>query len=135
MSVSAEMITQLRRMVAEPATTTYSDADLAGYIELYPLRSLDQYDAEAIAYDPCDLGWTPTYDLHRAAADIWHEKAAALAANYNLTADGATLSRSEAYEHAMAQARSHLARRRLGAITQYPVPEAKAEFIEAEGDA
>ncbi len=64
--------------------------------------------------------WTATYDLHAAAADIWEEKAAILSADYDFTADGATLARSQAYEQAMKQARYHRSRRSPKTITQIP---------------
>jgi hypothetical protein len=45
--------------------------------------------------------WSSTFDLARAAAYIWQEKAASLAANYDFTADGATFHRSQAVKQAM----------------------------------
>ena len=89
MTASAAQIAQLRRMVAEPATTTYSDAALQGYIEAYPL--LDQRGEPPYTYDyatpPAQVAnpeWIATYDLHAAAADVWEEKAATTAAQVHL---------------------------------------------------
>lgn len=88
MAATAAQIAQLRRMVAEPTGATYTDEALAGYIEAHGLGEAG-------------------YDLHAAAADIWDEKAAALAANFDATADGASLHLSQQYQQAMAQAQAH----------------------------
>lgn len=97
MAATAEQIAQLRRMTAEPDVTTYSDAAVAAYIENHPVR--DTYHREVT-----DSAWLPTYDLAGAASDIWSEKAAALAADYRVSTDGATLERNQPYEHAVERA-------------------------------
>ena len=68
-----EQRVRLRRMVDEPDTdtATYSDADLDSYV--------DRHGG----------------DLHGAAADIWDEKAATASADFDFTADGGTLARSQ----------------------------------------
>lgn len=101
--VAASLISQLRRMVAEPTTAVYSDELLSSSIEAWPVLDPDGRDPEA-------TGWEPTYDLHAAARDIWTEKAAGLAGDFDFSADGADYSRSQSYEQAMAQARYHGAR-------------------------
>lgn len=114
--VTAAQIAELRRMVAEPTTTTYSDALLTTYIEKYP--HLDEQGEEpyflSSAQPPAEEvndNWIPTYDLHAAAADIWNEKAALWVERYDFAADGGNYSRSQAYEMMMKQARHHSARR------------------------
>jgi len=117
MSATSAMVEKLRRMVDEPTTTTYSDDDLEGYIEDYPV-------IDAIGNDPFDIDytttpptisensyWIPTYDLHAAAAEIWEEKAAAIADEFDFSADGGNYSRKQRYENFMNKARHHLARR------------------------
>lgn len=117
MTATAAQISQVRRMVAEPTTTTYSDTAIQGYIEAYPLR--DERGQEPyswlLANPPTQQAnplWIATYDLHAAAQDIWDEKAALLAGNFDFTADGAAFSRSQAHQQAQAQARYHAARRK-----------------------
>jgi hypothetical protein len=66
--------------------------------------------------------WTATYDLAAAASEVWAEKAAGLAANYDYSSDGASLSRSQAYEQALRQSRYYAARRRAGSIRLRPSP-------------
>lgn len=137
-AVTAAQIAQIRRMTAEPTTTTYSDALLTTIIEGYP--TLDENgeapripaadSARPVVYtaymDPLDLvenlDWIPTYDLNAAAAQIWEEKAAVPAADFDFTADGGNYSRSQVFEQAMKQARRYAAKRKAGTITLKPQP-------------
>ena len=110
MTVSADLIAQLRRMIAESGSTTYSDAELEAVIEKYPL-----IDANGFFPDNDDDldDWDPTYDLNAAAAQIWAEKAAAVAANFDFSADGATFHRSQEFEMATRMAAFYKARRSM----------------------
>ena len=109
-------------MCAEPTTATYSDVTLAAYIERYPLtdaRGKEPYTWDVSTMPPSQIdneAWVQTYDLHAAAADVWNEKAAALAHLYDFSADGGSYSRSQGVAQAQAQARYHLARRNLNTI-------------------
>lgn len=109
------LIPRLRRMVAEPLTTTYTDAALEAIIILYPVR-------DSAHLEPEDDGWTPTYDLHAAAQDIWEEKAAALADQHDFSADSSSFTVSQRYEHYMGQARWHGARRMMQARKSTKMP-------------
>jgi hypothetical protein len=118
MPATTEQKAELRRMVAEPATTTYSDELIAGFIERYPC--LDERGEQPYTWDTStqpptqddNESWIPTYDLHAAAADIWEEKAAALATQFDFASDEQSFKRSQQYEMAMKQARNHRSRRR-----------------------
>lgn len=124
-SVTAAQIAQLRRMVNEPTTTTYSDAIITTYIETYPLMD-ENGEAPRVpsTITPgvmmANPDWTATYDLHAAAADIWEEKAAVVSVDYDFSADGGSLNRSQVYEQMMGQARYHRSRRNPKTITQIP---------------
>ena len=114
--VTATQLADLRRMVAEPTAATYSDAVLTAIIEKYP--HLDEQGEDPFTLSSAvppvhvaNANWMPTYDLNAAAADVWQEKAAALAALYDFSADGGNYSRSQAYEMAMKQARYYRGRR------------------------
>lgn len=128
MSATAAQIARLRRMVSESDDTTYDDDALAEYIEGYPL--IDERGEEPYTWDTSTSpptmdendDWLPTYDLNAAAADIWQEKAATPAQDYDFSADGARYDRSQVYEQAMAQARYYRARRSPRTITQRPEP-------------
>ncbi len=104
MAATVAQTMRLRRMVNELGVDTYSDVILADYIERYPLL-----DSEGNA--PTESDWTATYDLHSAAADVWDEKAAVVACDYDVNADGSSMARSQVYQQYMKQARYHRSRR------------------------
>ncbi len=124
MAATVDQILRLRRMAGEVSGNSYSDADLKAYIEHYPLIDVNgrQWYLEpqstlgtsvpgvSTVIVPNDA-WIPTYDLNSAAADIWQEKAASLAPDFDFSADGSSISRSQVYEHAMQQARYYRGRR------------------------
>jgi len=123
MAATAAMVSKLRRMIDEPNDDIYDDDALADYIESYPI--LDFLGTKPLEVDstttPPTLSevadWIPTYDLHAAAAEIWQEKSAAVAEDYNVTADGSTLARSNVHEQYLKQSRYHLSRRKAGTMT------------------
>lgn len=97
-------------MAAEPTTATYSDATIQGYIEKYPLIDLYGYEPTD-EYGIANPSWTATYDLNAACADIWDEKAALLASQFDFSADGASFQRNQAYKNATERARYYRSRR------------------------
>lgn len=107
---SGEMVTELRDMIAEPTTATYSDDDLLTVLAKYPL-------IDSSGYEPDESSWTATYDLNAAAANLWSRKASALAAMYDFKADGGDFKRSQLYENAKAQARYYGSRRMPGSFS------------------
>ena len=126
--VTAAQIATVRRMVAEPTTTTYSDALITTFIEAY--ACIDARGEMPFTWStttpPAQVvnpSWVATYDLNGAASDIWQEKAGALAANYDFVADGGNYSRSQAYEMAMKQVRFYRARRRASTSTMVKSPD------------
>src|SRR5687768_10463524 len=102
MATSVLDIRRLRRMVNEQTQETYSDDELASYLEAWPL-----VDSDGLTTG--DNGWTEAYDLHAAAADIWEEKAAAVQSKHDFSADNASFSASQMYTNAMNQAKHHRA--------------------------
>lgn len=125
MTATAEQIAKVRRMTGELTTATYSEVAIQEYIESYPLEDargegpLIEGPNQSLIENP---DWTPTYDLNAAAGDIWAEKAAILAADFDFDADGGSYSRSQAYEQAMKQCRFYRSRRSPGTITLRPEP-------------
>ena len=111
MAATAAEISRLRRMVAEPSTTNgYTDSVLSEAITRYPVPdSAGVYptDEDGVA----NSDWVETYDLNAAAADVWTEKAAAVAVNYDFTADGGSFARSQGAAGAMKMASYYRARR------------------------
>ncbi len=128
MTVTAAQIAQMRRMVAEPAATTYSDDLLEDIIELYPtideLGTLPYYWVQGTGAptQTANANWIPTYNLNMAAAQIWDEKAAAISNQYDFKADGGDYSRSQAFKHASEQAKYYRSRRGLSTFTLYKSP-------------
>ena len=128
MAATSAMVAQLRWMIDEPDSDPYTDEILEGYIETYPL--LDVLGTEALEVDytttPPTLSerdnWIPTYDLHAAAADIWEEKSATVAEDYNITADGATLNRGDVQKQYMEKCRHHRSRRSAKTIKAWVEP-------------
>lgn len=128
MTATADQIAQLRRMVAEPTTTTYSDVVLGGYIEKYPLmdeKGCEPYYLDYQSVPPTrtpELDWIPTYDLNMAAAEIWAEKTAALAMTTDFNADGGSYSDSQKYQQAANQVHYYLSRRSASSIRLFKWP-------------
>ena len=102
MVITLEQIDRLRRMFAEPTQDTYSDASLETYLTRYPL--------------PDDDGELTLPDFNQAAADVWEEKAAAFAADFDFSADGGQYSRSQVHQQMLAIARGFRARRAGGVL-------------------
>ena len=135
MTATSEMIATVRRYTAEPLTTTYSDDLISDIIETYPL--VDALGSEPFTWDSStqpptqdeNENWIPTYDLNAAAAQIWQEKAAALAGLFDYAADGGNYKRSQASEKASKQARYYSARRSMKTITQIPAPVSDSEDL------
>lgn len=98
-------------MVAEPTTTNgYTDTVLSETIERYPVAdSAGEFPTNENGN--ANSQWTPTYDLNSAAAEVWMEKAAALAAAYDFSADGGSFSRSQMITQAQSMAAYYRARR------------------------
>jgi len=98
-------LTRLRAMVNEPTLQSYDDPALTAVLADFPLD-------DAAGKAPDDAGWTPTYDLHRAAARIWDEKAAKEQNSYDFSqgsAGNATYKRSQLFTHSLRMARHYRA--------------------------
>lgn len=128
MSATAAQIARLRRMVNEPDDTTYDDDLLTEYIERYPLmdeRGQEPYTWDASTEPPTqdpNESWIPTYDLSAAAADIWDEKAAGVAQDFDFSADGGRYDRSQVAEMYAKRARYYRSRRAIRVTTPVAWP-------------
>lgn len=118
MAPSSDDIARLRRMVNEPNTDTYDDTDMSAVIARYAV--VDTFgqppQIRSATYPPTLIAnpqWIESYDLHSAAAEVWEEKAAVAAQDYDFDSplDDGTYQRSQVYEQYMAQARYHMSRR------------------------
>lgn len=133
MAATNAQIAEVRRMVAEPDSATYLHDVLARYIERYPVvdeRGEAPYTWDTATTPPTQEtndDWVATYDLRRAAADVWEEKAAALAGNYDFQVEGRRFSRAQTYEQAMKMARYYRSRRTLKTLRAVVEPPVVAE--------
>ena len=113
---TSDMIARLRRMTAEPITSdTYTQAEMQEAIERYPLP-----DATGLA--PTATLWAGAWDLNRAAADIWDEKASLLAADFDFAADGGDYKRSQAHAGMLTMARRYRSMRATSALVLVATP-------------
>jgi len=124
-------VDQLRRMTAEPLDSSgYDDATLAAYLQRYPLPD----GAGAL---PDDATWTGAWDANMAAADLWTEKAALFAADFDFAADGGDYKRSQVHSQMLTMARTFRARRQTGALVlkAQPKPEGAPGLMDWLGNA
>lgn len=104
------LIDQLRRLTAEPLEgSAYGDTLLGEYLARYPLR-------DGLGNEPDHTQWAGAWDMSLAAADVWEEKAAAVAADFDFAADGGDYKRSQAHGQMLATARRLRARRNAGSV-------------------
>jgi hypothetical protein len=131
MTATAAMRTQVRAWVNEPTTAAYDDSELNVFIERYPLideRGVAPYYYDTSTDPPTQVataGWYPVYDLHAAAADIWEEKAAALALTIDRPTQGPTPGvhrETQPRDEAARQARRHRSLRSGKTVAQIPWP-------------
>lgn len=127
MTATAAEVARLRRMVSEPTADNYTDDVLQGYIERHPtVDARGEAPTVESSTTPGTLetndDWTATYDLNAAAAEVWAEKAAALAADYDFETQGQSFQRSQAYEQAMASSRYYQSRRNPKTVKMRPEP-------------
>ena len=97
MAASSADVARLRRLCAEPTTTTYSDSALEDVIERYPVT-------DAAGREPDESGWTATYAVYLAAVEVWTEKAATVASRFDFTADDASFKVSQLQAQYLKQA-------------------------------
>lgn len=135
MTATAAMIAEVRLMVAEPTQAPYTDSAIQTKIEKYPL--IDARGEEPFTYDfttqppseDANENWIVTYDLNAAAADIWTEKAGAVAEDFDFQADGGRYNRSQVSDRYMKQARHYRSRRSPKTITQVGWPKDSGEDV------
>ena len=122
MAVAAEQIITMRRMIAESTADTYTDQMIVAAIEARPVkdtRGVDWYEWDFTTTPPTqdeNPNWIPTYDMRTAAADIWDEKAAAVACDFSFSADGASYQRQQVFDQYTRIAAKYRSRARIGSV-------------------
>ena len=141
MAATAAQKLEIRRMCGLASNdATYTDTLLGTLIERYPL--MDEWGQLPYYIDvstappgqEANIDWVPTYDLAAVAADIWDEKAATYAPQYDVSADGASRNLSQQYEHAAARARHWRARRAATSSRTRAIPREVQEEAEFDAD-
>lgn len=77
----------------------------------------DHATVDADGRAPTDADWVGTFDLNRAAAAGWRRRAGKVAGDYDVNADGRSLSRSKVRESFLAMAEQYDALAAGGATT------------------
>lgn len=121
MAIDNALICRFRDMVAVDGACL-DDPSAEAIIAQYAVS--DRFGQEPLTWDCTQTpptsaenpAWLPTYDLHAAAEDVWSRRAAQLAPDYDFSADGASLSRSQRFEHANQRAAYHAARKRARVV-------------------
>jgi hypothetical protein len=86
-------VVRLGLEIPEGKEAAFTDALIGGFIEAHPVK-------DTARRKPADAGWTATYDLNAATADLWMLIAASLSSLYDFSADGASFTRAQAFDHA-----------------------------------
>lgn len=100
---------------AGPAANGLTDEQISVVIARYPRPDINGQPplVEGGGINPL---WVPTYDLAMAAADLWYDYAAGLTGSYDFSADGASYSRSQEFDHAMGMGKFWASRRAIGTL-------------------
>jgi len=136
MAVTTDQIAQVRRMVAEPTSDTYSDDAFRTAIAARACRDSRGIEPTYLDFttDPptytTNPSWIETYDLNAVAADIWNEKAAAVACGHDFSADGASYSLSQRFAQYSKMAQKYNSRRRPGSLRGVS---SQRELVASEG--
>ena len=80
-----------------------------------PSLSADEVDllldlarrADRYGVTPSSEDWTPSWDLSAAAAEGWRRKAGKVAGRFNVTLDGESLLRAQAFAHCLRMAEQY----------------------------
>ena len=87
-------VSLLSDMTAATSRPTLAQARLEDLVDRFSMA--DRYGVA-----PKDDGWEPTWNLNAAAAEGWRLKAAAVAGDFNFSADGASYSKADVLAHCL----------------------------------
>lgn len=126
MAVPSNQIADLRRACAlTEADTTYTAEVLERTLERYPLvdkfgnsPTINGSGTNPMTEEP-NPKWMATYDVNAAAAQIWGEKAALYASEYDFKDNDQQFNRSQKHEHALKMQRYYRSRSAPRSITVY----------------
>ncbi len=108
---------RLQRMTAASTEPVICQQDL-----LDILMGCRLADAEGRA--PGNDDWDGSYDMNLAAAEVFEAKAAAVSADFDFAADGASYKRSQKVDHFLGLAKSYRSKRAASFDPDFEVPDA-----------
>lgn len=95
MAALEDAVARVKRLGATDQRPVVTGLQVQAIVETYRL-----VDAEGLA--PGATGWSPTYDTNAAIAEVWAQKAAAVAGDYSFSADNAEFSKGDVLAHMLA---------------------------------
>lgn len=130
-SITAADLAKLRRCIDEPIPAVYDDDTLKDYLVRYPLmdeRGVSPYYYNTAVQPPVQVavsGWYATWDINACAAELWLEKASAVAEDFNYpNYVGGQYDQSRVYDSYMRSARRYASRAAATTIHAIPWPSA-----------
>jgi hypothetical protein len=123
--LTSDELAQLRRMCGVASDdATYTTLVLNNYAKRYALidklgvspKYILQFNNDAAPTYTLNDYWTPTWDFHAIASEVWEERATSLADGFDFSADNASYRKSQKFDMYMKMARYHNARRSPNAI-------------------
>lgn len=85
---SDDVVTRASTLAAASSRPLLTPDEVKAAVRQYP-----RVDVDGIAADMA--GWTPTWDLNRAVAELWGIKAARVAGDFTFGADGASYNKGD----------------------------------------
>jgi len=115
MAVSFDDIKRLRIMVAESSESVYTNSDLEDRIEATACTDVN-------GKDPDDDDWVATYNIFKVASEIFLEKAANVADEFDFNADGGSFNRSQKQQMYLRQASYYESRSKALSLQMLQTP-------------
>ena len=97
------MVERVKTLTAATARPTLTDDEVTTSIQAYPMEDRD-------CLTPEDVGWTQTWDINQAVAELWGVKAGKVAGDFNFQADQAQYSKGDVMAHCLAMQAKYAAR-------------------------
>jgi hypothetical protein len=84
----ADVVATVKRLGATAKKPVLTDADVSALVDGYAI-------VDAAGNAPGAAGWTATYDVNGAVAEVWRTKAGQVAGDFTFTADDSTFNKGD----------------------------------------
>lgn len=91
----AAVVARVSTLAASTARPALTEAEVVATIRAHP-----RVDADGLTADV--EGWTPTWNVYAAVAELWSIKAGKVAGDFNFTADDAQYGKGDVMAHCLA---------------------------------